>query len=1058
MKSKLRYFILLINIFFQLQVSFAQQPELRFHKISDELLQGAEIEKFFVTRDGCLWLGTSQGLASFDGSEMIYYGNKGLQGTANYRVADLCEDRNRSGNLWMITPEYGVICFTRKTGLFKRTEISVNEKIKSSQIQFAKIFIDRQGIVWIGSWGQGLFEYNPLTNISRYYNISDNTPLVWRSPYVNTVRDIIQDKNDDNILWLACYGSGIYSFNKLTGKSSRKFKYNNIKDTCWQASAITSLHQVSDSIIWYSTWGFGMCEYNTNTGFYYSYQRNTGYRFNVYPNGHVLEYVTQKSDSEFYVAPRDTIPAVFNIHTKQFSFIDDDELNKEFKKTQNVKSGFNDEVYYEKGGALFISSPRFKLFRNISLGNKKNNVYPEMRCITWDAKHQNYYAGILLGEGVYVYDKDFKLLRKIPMPSYSGKGFAKATTIWKLHRDRGNHLWALGFVTCIYDSASLRFIPVAKKWPQLKLLGSAMYDVAEDRNGLLYFSSLKNEFIQLNPYTLEEKKLPLPDRLTTGNFSFYNNWVLSDSTRQFIYFTNNKNLYQYSTANKKFKSLYVDSTYYTNPIEKHDCSYMLDEAGFVWLSTPDHHLWKIDPVNFKITDTIKFNNSRVDLTGARLYGAWHDYLLISTFKSQLFFNTKNYQSVYINRNNGLLLNQGSKEMLCNNNLFFNYAGAGIAQYASIQNLIQSSKKIIPHITFILINNKPVVSDTLPQYLKNLQLDYSHNTLSIGFSSIETSFPDRLEYAYKLENTDKEWSYTNNINRRINYANLAPGNYIFKVKAREWGLNWSPETALFIAITPPFWQRWWFITLIILSSAALLFWFAQWRINSIRRQEVLRAKHEKDLLELEAKALSAQMNPHFIFNCMNSIKSLIQKNEQTQAITYLTTFSKLIRTIFNNSDEREITLYDELETCRLYTQLERMRLNNKFAYDFTVDETIDIKSVRIPALIIQPFIENAIWHGIMPKETGGTLIVAVDKIGDNIRCIIDDNGIGRNLSTQIKSDSESAAHKSKGVRLTQSRLHLDNLLNERKASVDIIDKKDKFGRATGTRVVIQLTEY
>ncbi|MEO8112432.1 MAG: histidine kinase [Ginsengibacter sp.] len=1057
MKSKLRYFIFFINFFFQLQVSFAQQqPELRFHKIPDELLQGAEIEKFFITRDGCLWLGTSQGLASFDGSEMTYYGNKGLQGTANYRVADLCEDSN--GNLWMITPEHGVLSFNRKTGVFKRTDISINEKIKSSQIQFAKIFIDRQGIVWVGSWGQGLFKYNPLSNTCEHYNIRNDTPPAWQSSYVNTVRNIIQDKNDDNILWLACYGSGIYSFNKVTKKSSKKFKYYNIKDTCWQASAITSLCQVSDSIIWYSTWGFGMCEYNIKTGVYYSYQRNSGYRFDVYPNGHVLEYFAQKSDSEFYVAPRDTIPAVFNIHTKQFSFIDDDELKKEFKKTQNVKSGFKDEVYYEKGGALFVSSPRFKLFRNINLGDKKNNVYPEMRCITWDAAHQNYYAGILLGEGVNVYDKDFKLLWKIAMPSYSGQGFAKATTIWKLHHDKSNHLWALGFVTCVYDSASLRFIPVAIKWPQLKLLDSAMYDVAEDRNGMLYFSSLNNEFIRLNPFTLEEEKLPLPGTNKEGYFSFYSNPVLSDSTRQFIYFTNNKNLYQYSTANKKFKSLYVDPTYYTNPIEKHDCSYMVDHAGFVWLSTPDHHLWKIDPDKFEITDTIKFNNSRVDLTGAHLYGAWHEYLLISTGKSQLLYNTKNRESVYLNRNNGLLLNQGSKEMLCNDNLFFNYSGAGIAQYASINNLIQPSKKITPYLTFILINNRPVVSDTLPQYLKNLKLDYTSNTISIGFSSIETQFPDRLEYAYKLEKADKDWSYTNNVNRRINYANLAPGKYIFKVKVREWGLNWSLETQLLIAITPPFWRRWWFIVLVIISSAALLFWFGQWRINSIRRQEVLRTKHEKELLELEAKALNAQMNPHFIFNCMNSIKSLIQKNEKTQAITYLTTFSKLIRTIFNNSDEREITLYDELETCKLYTQLESMRLNNKFTYDFKVDGTIDIKSVRIPALIIQPFIENAIWHGIMPKEAGGILIVTVDKIGDTLRCIIDDNGIGRNLSTQIKSGSESAPHKSKGVRLTQSRLQLDNMLNERKASVEIIDKKDGYGRAAGTRIIIQLTEY
>ena len=150
----------------------------------------------------------------------------------------------------------------------------------------------------------------------------------------------------------------------------------------------------------------------------------------------------------------------------------------------------------------------------------------------------------------------------------------------------------------------------------------------------------------------------------------------------------------------------------------------------------------------------------------------------------------------------------------------------------------------------------------------------------------------------------------------------------------------------------------------------------WFIVSELQRELLVAEkqksiHEKELLEMEARALRAQMNPHFIFNCMNSIKSLIQKNDQDKAVTYLTTFSKLIRTIFQNSDKREITLYDEIETCKLYTQLESMRFGNKFNYHFKVDETIDLKSVQVPALIIQPFIENAIWHGIMPKENGGT---------------------------------------------------------------------------------------
>jgi len=224
------------------------------------------------------------------------------------------------------------------------------------------------------------------------------------------------------------------------------------------------------------------------------------------------------------------------------------------------------------------------------------------------------------------------------------------------------------------------------------------------------------------------------------------------------------------------------------------------------------------------------------------------------------------------------------------------------------------------------------------------------------------------------------------------------------------------------------------------------------------KEQMRTYHEKELLNLEANALRAQMNPHFIFNCMNSIKALIYQREEDKAVIYLTTFSKLIRTIFQNSDKREISLFDEIETCMLYTQLESLRFGKKFSYNFCVDETIDLKSVMIPALIMQPFIENALWHGIMPKEDGGILNVTLKRKDEVVCCIIDDNGVGREMSKQNKFKSHQTTHQSKGVYLTQRRLDLDNLLNDRNAAVNVIDKKNKEGYAEGTTVVLEFKMY
>ena len=235
--------------------------------------------------------------------------------------------------------------------------------------------------------------------------------------------------------------------------------------------------------------------------------------------------------------------------------------------------------------------------------------------------------------------------------------------------------------------------------------------------------------------------------------------------------------------------------------------------------------------------------------------------------------------------------------------------------------------------------------------------------------------------------------------------------------------------------------------------------------SLRFKEITKEKEKymakqleinKELLELEARALRAQMNPHFIFNSMNSIKSLINKNENETAANYLTTFSKLIRSLFQNSDKREVSLKEELETCQLYTQLEKMRFGDKVEFVFDIDESIDLKDFKVPALLLQPFIENAIWHGLIQKETGGRVIISVTKTNGAIQCIIDDNGIGREQSNKFKPQYETT-HQSKGIGLTHSRLELDKLLNEREDSIYIIDKEDENGKPEGTRVIITFKE-
>ncbi len=347
-----------------------------------------------------------------------------------------------------------------------------------------------------------------------------------------------------------------------------------------------------------------------------------------------------------------------------------------------------------------------------------------------------------------------------------------------------------------------------------------------------------------------------------------------------------------------------------------------------------------------------------------------------------------------------------------------------------------------------------------QLLKKITLKYSQNSITIFFDVNDFSDEKDIQFAWKVNGYTNDWIVMPSMNYDSSQAaflqDLDPGKYKFQVKVRVGKGEWRKQIAeMEIIIKPAFWQTWWFWLSVAAVIGLLIFSIVKLRVRTVRKQERAKAAHEKQLLELEAKALRAQMNPHFIFNCLNSIKSLIQEQQTEKGVTYLTTFSKLIRTLFNNADKKEITLHDEIETCKLYLQLEAMRFDTKFSYQVNVDEHIDLKSVQVPALIIQPFIENAIWHGIMPKNGGGIVSLNVSEKNGHIEIAVEDDGIGREASKQNKSISQT--HQSKGVNLTQARLELDNLLQQRQASLETIDKKDETGTATGTKVIITIKE-
>ena len=226
--------------------------------------------------------------------------------------------------------------------------------------------------------------------------------------------------------------------------------------------------------------------------------------------------------------------------------------------------------------------------------------------------------------------------------------------------------------------------------------------------------------------------------------------------------------------------------------------------------------------------------------------------------------------------------------------------------------------------------------------------------------------------------------------------------------------------------------------------------------SLQKLESERTKGElqQRTIELEMKALRAQMNPHFIFNSLNSINRFILQNNRNQASEYLTKFSRLVRLILQNSQLSRITLESELESLQLYLELEAVRFEYHFEFTVKVNPGIDISAVKVPPLIIQPYVENAIWHGLMHKSEKGNLLIDIFEDGDLLTCKIVDDGIGRKRASELKSKSASA-HKSMGMRISADRIALLHQQTALDSSVEIIDVTLADGNPGGTEVRLKL---
>jgi ligand-binding sensor domain-containing protein len=329
-------------------------------------------------------------------------------------------------------------------------------------------------------------------------------------------------------------------------------------------------------------------------------------------------------------------------------------------------------------------------------------------------------------------------------------------------------------------------------------------------------------------------------------------------------------------------------------------------------------------------------------------------------------------------------------------------------------------------------------------MKNrISLTADQNNLSIDFFTINYKMNGKILYRFRMNNG--EWTKTDT--RSVNFPSLPSDLYMFEVQSQNENRTWSESATLPFEIKPPWWNRWWAKSLGIMTSLLIVFGIYKYRTGRIKKD----AKIQIQMVELERSALQAQMNPHFIFNCLNSIQNFILQNEKEAAILYLGRFSSLVRSVLNASVSGKVTLADEIKLLNTYMDLEKLRFKSRFDFEVSVGDDLDIHEYQIPPLLIQPYVENAILHGVSKKAIGGKVTVHFEKKEGFVQVTIEDNGSGYEVDG---IDKKQRNKKSLGMSITKSRLELFSTGKEN----NLVTTKilyDAFDKISGTQIIVQI---
>lgn len=435
---------------------------------------------------------------------------------------------------------------------------------------------------------------------------------------------------------------------------------------------------------------------------------------------------------------------------------------------------------------------------------------------------------------------------------------------------------------------------------------------------------------------------------------------------------------------------------------------------------------------------------------SRITDFWVDknVIYVATLNGVIRYNTRTRDNFDLKQEDGLNSNATHSLTLYRDTLFISTV-SGISVVHKDFNFQNQTVPIVDLID-VSVNEKKYYSSDLNR------LNHDENNLTFTFKSMNLRARGNYSFYYKIEGIDSVWQVQKSQTNFCRYPSLPPGEYTFKLKAINEDKLASKVVTIPIKIDYPFYQKWWFYFSIITGLFLLAFAIFYIRIRIIKSRNALLSDKqtvEKELSKSQLTALKSQMNPHFVFNALNSIQDYIITNAKEEASDYLGLFADLMRKYLNQSQYDFISLDEEIETLRMYLTLEKVRFEESLNYLIKYDNDVDLSNYFIPSMLIQPFVENSIKHGLLHKEGEKKLSVEITITQENeFKIIVSDNGIGRLQSDELKK-TKPTSHKPFASSALERRISLLNLNSDYHISIHYTDLLNP----TGTIVEIFITD-